>query len=86
MLILYYHQILLLKGPKVGTVLLKSVDFGRFMNSEVTETLILTFTSKTGQSVAHNRHRRFSFGFFCQREDIFGHFIGLISDSRCLNK
>ena len=46
--------------------MLKSVDFGRFMTSEGTETLILAFTSKTGQSVAHNRH----FGFFCQRLDI----------------
>ena len=30
--------------------MLKSVDFGRFI------TLILAFTSKTGHSVAHNRH------------------------------
>ena len=32
--------------------MLKSVDFGRFMTPEYTETLILAFTSKTGQSVA----------------------------------
>ena len=36
--------------------MIKSVDVGRFMTSEGTETLILAFTSKTGQSVAHNRH------------------------------
>ena len=40
--------------------MLKSVDFGRFMTSEGTERLILAFTSKTGQSVAHNRHGIFS--------------------------
>ena len=41
--------------------MLKSVDFGRFITSESTETLILAFTSKTGQSVAHNRHGFFIF-------------------------
>ena len=44
--------------------MLKSVDFCRFMTSEGYETLILAFTSKTGQSVAHNGHRVFLFGFF----------------------
>ena len=34
------------------------------------ETLFLAFISKTGQSVAHNRHKIFSFGLFYQREDI----------------
>ena len=64
--------------------MLKSVDFGRFIMPEYTETLILTFTSKTGQSVAQYRHRIriFLFGFSCQKEDIFLHFIGLISDFR----
>ena len=62
--------------------MLKLVYFGRFMTPEGTETLILAFTSKTGQSVAHYRHRIFLFGFFCQREDIFRHFMGLISDAR----
>ena len=52
------------------------------MLSEGTDTLILDFTSKTGQSVAHNAHRIFLFGFFCQREDIFMHIIGLFLDSR----
>ena len=52
--------------------MLKSVDFGRFMTSEGTETLNLAFTSKIGQSVAHNRHGIFLFGFFCQRMDIRG--------------
>ena len=31
--------------------------FNRIITSEGTETLVLAFTSKTGQSVAHNRHR-----------------------------
>ena len=62
--------------------MLKSVDFGRFMTSEGTETLILAFTSKTGQSVAHDRQGIFLFGFFCQRMDTFRHFKSLISDSR----
>ena len=30
---------------------MKTIDFARFMTSESTETLILAFTSKTGQSV-----------------------------------
>ena len=55
--------------------MLKSVDFGRFMMPEGTETFILAFTSKTGQHTL-------LFEFFCQRGDIFRHFIGLISDSR----
>ena len=62
--------------------MLKSVDFGRFMTSEGTETLILAFTSKTGQSVAHNSHRIFLFSYFCEREEILRHFICLISDPR----
>ena len=62
--------------------MVKSVDFYRFMTSEGTKTLILSFTSKTGQSVEHTRHRIFLFGFFGQREDTLRHFIGLISDSR----
>ena len=48
---------------------LKSVDLGRFMTPEGTETLISAFTSKTGQSVAHNKNRIKLFGFYCQRED-----------------
>ena len=62
--------------------MLKSVDFAQFMTSEGTKKLIFAFTSKTGQSVAHNRHRIFLFGFFCERMDIFRHFIRLISNSR----
>ena len=61
---------------------LKSVDFGQFMTSEGTKTLILALTLKTGQSVAHNRDGIFLFGFFCQSMDIFRHLISLISDSR----
>ena len=52
------------------------------MTSEGTDTLILAFTSKTGQSVARLPHRIVLFGCFNQREDIFTHFIGLISSSR----
>ena len=61
--------------------MIKSVDFGRIMTPEGSETLILALTSKTGQSVAHNRHIIFSFALFYQREDILRYFIGLISDS-----
>ena len=41
--------------------LVKSIGFDRFtcMTPEGTETLIFVFTSKTGQSVAHTRHRIF---------------------------
>ena len=52
------------------------------MTSEGAKTLIFTFTSKKGQSVSHNRHRIFLFGFFCQRKDILRHFIGSLSDFR----
>ena len=57
---------------------LKSVAFGRFMTPEGSETLILALTSKTGQSVAHNRHIICLFGFFYQRGDILRYFISLI--------
>ena len=60
----------------------KSIDFDRFIASESADTLILALTSKTGQSVAHNRRGIFLFRFCCQREDTFGHSISLISDSR----
>ena len=62
--------------------MVKSIDSDLFMTSESTETLILSIISKTGQLVAHTRHRIFLFGFFCQGEDILTHFIGLISDAR----
>ena len=52
------------------------------MMPEGTDTLFLAFTSTTGQSVARCTHRIFLFGYFCQREDTPGHFIGLISESR----
>ena len=61
--------------------MLKSVDFCRFMTSEGTETLILAFTSKTGQSVAHYSHEIFLFESFCKKMDILRNFISLISDS-----
>ena len=63
--------------------MVKSIDFDRFMTSEDTKTLILAFTSKTGQSVEHTRRRIFLFWIFLsEREDILRHFIGLISDPR----
>ena len=65
-----------LKDQMSERSMVKSIGFDRFMTSEGTETLILVLTSKTGQSVTHNRHKIFSFGFFYQREDIFRHFIG----------
>ena len=37
------------------TFIVLSIDFDRFMTSESRDTLILPFTSKTGQSVAQNR-------------------------------
>ena len=52
------------------------------MTPEGAERLILASISKTGQSVALERHKIFSFGFFYQRGDIFGHFMGRTSDSR----
>ena len=58
------------------------IDFDRFMTSESTKSSSLAFTSKTRQSVEHTRHRIFSFGVFCQREDKLRHFIGSFSDSR----
>ena len=60
--------------------MVKSIDFDRLMTSEGTETL--AFTSKTGQSVAHTKHRIFQFRFFRQVKDTLKHFIGLISESR----
>ena len=43
--------------------MLYSIDFDRFMTSEGTDTLILAFTSKTGQSVARYTHRFFYLDF-----------------------
>ena len=61
--------------------MVKSIVFDRFMTSEGIKTLILAFTSKTGQSVEHTRHGIFLlFGFFCQRADILRHFKGFILD------
>ena len=39
--------------------IVKAIDFDRFMTSESSYTLILPFTSKTGQSVAQNRQTIF---------------------------
>ena len=39
--------------------IVKSIDFDRFMTSEGSYTLILPFTSTTGQSVALNRQKIF---------------------------
>ena len=59
-----------------------SIDFDRILTSEGTDTLILAYTSKTGQSVEHYIDTdNFYFNFFChcQKEELFWHFIGLIS-------
>ena len=50
--------------------MLKSVDFGRFITSEGTGTIILVLTSNMGQSVAHKSHIIFLFGCFCERERV----------------
>ena len=43
--------------------MLKSVDFGQFITLGGTETLIQAFTSETGQSVEHARHKLFYLDF-----------------------
>ena len=55
----------------------KSIDFERLKASKGIKTLIIAFVSKTGQLVAHYRHRIFSFGVLYQRPNIFRHFTGL---------
>ena len=66
----YQILFLLLNGPQVEKglqfhqlSLIDLWDFDRFMTSEGSDTLILSFTSKTGQSVAQNRQKIFLFGF-----------------------
>ena len=44
----------------------------RFMTSEGTDTLILAFTSKTGQSVAHNSQNFFYFRFSVREKTYSG--------------
>ena len=56
--------------------MVKSIDFVQCMTSEGTETLIFAFTSKTGQSGAHNRHKIFLFGFFSVRHGYLKAFYG----------
>ena len=46
------------------TYIVLSIDFDRFITSESRDTLILPFTSKTGQSVAQNRQKIFLFGLY----------------------
>ena len=56
------HLVLALERTKSrnhSTCIVKSIGFDQLMASKDTETLILAFTSKTGQSVAHTRHRIF---------------------------
>ena len=55
----------------------KSIDFERLKASKGIKTLIIAFVSKTGQLVAHYKHRIFSFGVLYQRPNIFRHFTGL---------
>ena len=52
------------------------------MTSEGSKTFMVALILKTGQSVAHRGHNIFYLGFFYLTEDIFKHFIGLISDFR----
>ena len=66
----YQVLFLLLNGPQIEKglqfhqlSLIDLWDFDRFMTSEGSDTLILPFTSKTGQSVAQNRQKIFLFGF-----------------------
>ena len=56
--------------------MVKTNGFERFMTSECTKTLILAFISKTGQSVAHTRHKLFLNRFFYQIKDTLRHFTG----------
>ena len=44
----------------------------RFMTSEGSYTLILPFTSKTGQSVVQNRQKVFNLGFTSKERTYFG--------------
>ena len=54
------HLVLALERTKSRKhCMVKTYCFDRFMMSELAETLILAFTSKTGQSVAHIRHKLF---------------------------
>ena len=59
------------KSKQVNS-LIDRFDFDRFMTSEGSYTLILPFTSKTGQSVAQNRQRIFNWGFTSKDRTYFG--------------
>ena len=52
--------------------IVKSIDFDRFMTSEGSYTLILSISSKTGQSVAQNRQKIFNLGFISKERTDFG--------------
>ena len=64
--------------------MVKSIGFDRFMTSIFDRfmTSILAFTSKTGQYVAHTRHKIFKNSFFYQVKDALRHLIGVISEPR----
>ena len=50
--------------------MVKTNGFDRFMTSECTERLILAFSSKTGQSEAHTRHKFLKEIFLSDKEYI----------------
>ena len=52
------------------------------MTSEGTKTLIFTFTSKTGRSVSHNRHRIFFWIFLSEKGYIKAFYRLILSDFR----
>ena len=60
----YQVVFLLLNGPHIEESLWFYLLIDRFMTSERRDTLILPFTSKTGQSVAQNRQKIFLFGLY----------------------
>ena len=63
----YQVLFLLLNEPQIEKSL-----FDRFMTPEGSDTLILPFTSKTGQSVAQNRQKIFYLGFTSKERTYFG--------------
>ena len=65
----YQVLFLLLNGLQIE----KSFSLSdRFMTSEGSDTLILPFTSKTGQSIAQNRRKIFNWGFINKERTYFG--------------
>ena len=55
--------------------MVKSIDYGRFIKSEDIYRGLYVENGAICRAIIQ-------FGFFCQRDDTFRHFIGIISDSR----